>query len=399
MRRKLLRRARYTAASAVLIAAVSAATGVARPAAGESPAGARITHVSVEQRDGDSTVIAVSVDGPITGHRWSHIGGDKPRAVVKIAGIVEAYRPYEVAVEDGRVSRVRIGHHPEFDPPEEHLVFDLIDTRVAIARVVKQDQRLIVVLRRTGAPEPPRPPAPSAPLPTTIPATPTPTPTSTMTPTTTSTATPTPTPTTTAAVTPTAPPPHAEPEEPTPPAQPPATPATVPTHPPPAAALDLRAATTPPPDFSGPLLTELVISHREDGSALVRVTADRPIERTDIRFFNVRGAPPRNLLVMPGTGLPWGDARLPVRDGLLCEIGVAFTMAEGPARTELTFYLASPEVTFEQAAVKGANAVIHLRPPADPETPLGCEVVSRTQSRSWRFIATGPPRETPIRSE
>lgn len=139
-----------------------------------------------------------------------------------------------------------------------------------------------------------------------------------------------------------------------------------------------------------------MISHREDGSALVRVTADRRIEGSDLRFFGVRSAPPRNLLVIPGTGLPGEDALLPVQDGLLCEIGVAFRKDEGPARTELTFYLASSGVTFEQAAVKGANAVIHLRPPADPQTPLGCDVDSRMRSRSWHFTATGPPQEEPI---
>jgi hypothetical protein len=42
----------------------------------------------------------------------------------------------------------------------------------------------------------------------------------------------------------------------------------------------------------------------------------------------------------------------------------------------LTFYLASSEATFEQAAVEGANAVIHLRPPAKPQTPPMCEAES-----------------------
>ncbi len=171
----------------------------------------------------------------------------------------------------------------------------------------------------------------------------------------------------------------------------------MPTNPTQVAAPDERLATIPPPpeDFSGPLLTELVISHREDGSALVRVTADGPIEGSDVRFFGVRAGPPRNLLVIPAAGLPGEDALLPVRDGLLCEIGVTFTEDGGPARTEVTFYLASSEVTFEQAGVKGAHAVILLRPPADPQAPLGCEVESRMRSRTWRFVATGPPQETP----
>lgn len=393
------------AAPTLLVAAVVAATVVTLSAAGESPAGTHITHVSVEHRDSDSSVIAVSFDGPITGHRWSHIDGEEPRAVVRIAGIVEAYRPYEVAVEDGRVRRIRIGHHPEFNPPEEHLVFDLIDNRVAITQVMKQDQRLIVVLQRVEASGGSRPPAPSEPSPTalvprTVPATPTPT----MTPTVTAPPTPIPTldPTATAPLAPPTPPtsapPTATPASPISPEQPRAAPPTLPTNPPQVAAPDRRvtAIPHPPKDFSGPLLTELVISHREDGSALVRVTADGPIEGSDVRFFGVRVAPPRNLLVIPRAGLPGEDALLPVRDGLLCEIAVVFTEDEGPARTEVTFYLASSEVTFEQAAVKGAHAVIHLRPPANPQAPLGCEVENRMRSRTWRFTATGPPQEVPI---
>ncbi len=392
------------AAPTLLVAAVVAATVVTLSAAGDSPAGTHITHVSVEHRDSDSTVIAVSFDGPITGHRWSHIDGEEPRAVLRIAGILEAYRPYEVAVEDGRVRRVRIGHHPEFNPPEEHLVFDLIDNRVAITQVMKQDQRLIVVLQRVEASGRSRPPAPSEPSPTalvprTAPATPTPT----MTPTATAPPTPIPTldPTVTAPLAPPTPPtsapPTATPASPISPEQPRAAPPTLPTNPPQVAAPDRRvtAIPHPPKDFPGPLLTELVISHREDGSTLVRVTADGPIEGLDVRYLGVRVGPPRNILVIPGAGLPGEDALLPVRDGILCEIGVVFIEDGGPARTELTFYLASPDVTPEQLAIVGTHAVIHLRPPADPQTTLGCEVESRMRNRSWRFVATGPPQEAP----
>lgn len=142
-------------------------------------------------------------------------------------------------------------------------------------------------------------------------------------------------------------------------------------------------------------LTELVISHRGDGSALVRVSADGRIEGSDLRFFAVRVPPPRNLLVIPGTGLPGEDATLTIRDGILCEIEVVFTDEDGPARTELTLHLASSEVSFEQASVKGNHAVIHLRPPADPETPMGCDTGSSKETRRWRFQATGPPLEEP----
>jgi hypothetical protein len=371
---------RRTATVSMLVAAVVTASVVSRPAAGQSPEGTRITTISVENQSGDSTVVSVLFDGPITSHRWSHIGGDAPRAVVKIGGIVEAYRPYELAVEDDRVHRVRIGHHPEFNPPEEHLVFDLIDDRVAITGVVKQDRRLIVTLATTEAsvgtrPPTPRPPSPNAPAPT---------PASTAT--TTSTPTPTPRSDPTATATPAIPTPTNA-----------APPTAVPAGP---TAVDRRVApttTAPIPDpregLSGPLLTELVISHRNDGSALVRVSADGRLEGSDLRFFAVRVPPPRNLLVIPGARLPGEDALLPIRDGLLCEIGVAFTDEGGPARTELTFHLASTGVSFEQAAVKGNHAVIHLRPPVGSGTPLRCEIESPTQTRRWRFEEKGPPLE------
>ena len=150
-----------------------------------------------------------------------------------------------------------------------------------------------------------------------------------------------------------------------------------------------------PPGFLGPRLTELVVSHREDGSALVRITADSSIEGTDVRYLGARGAPPRHVLAITGVGLPGDDALLPVHDGLLCEIEVV-SRTDGPtARTELIFFLASSEVTAERAAIKGAHAVVLLLPPADPKTPRGCEVETPTRIRSWRFTAAGLPQEMP----
>ena len=75
------------------------------------------------------------------------------------------------------------------------------------------------------------------------------------------------------------------------------------------------------------------------------------------------------------------------------------SFAEYVCVTEGSVVLKPANLTFEQAAVKGAHAVILLRPPADPQTPLGCEVESRMRNRSWRFTATGPPQEAPSGAE
>lgn len=387
------------AAIALLTAAVCWAPA-SRALSADAPAGTRITDVAVRDRGGDATVVVVTFDGPVAGHRHFHMDGEAPRALLRIAGIVEAYRPYEVRVDDGRVLRVRIGHHPEADPPEEHLVFDLVDGGVAITRVVEQGEGLTVVLERVASSVSARPAA--APVPTPTPLRPTVPP-------------PTPTPTWTVIPTATAPPPATAaptlaPPSPTPTvASPTATPTppaprrpsreVPPTPPPPTV-----AATTGPrppspvprlPGFSGSLLSELVIAHRDDGSAVVRVSVDGTLEGRDVRYASVRGAPPRHVLSLSGVGLPGEGAVLPVRDGLLCEVQVVFRGDAQPARTEVILFLASPAVAADRAAVKGAHAVVQLLPAADPGAPLECEVEARSGTRGWRFTTGGPPQALP----
>jgi hypothetical protein len=360
--------------------------------AAELTSGTRVTGVSVQRSGDDATVVEVTFDGPIAGHRRFHMNGEAPRALLRIAGIVEAYRPYEVPVGDGRVQRIRIGHHPELEPPEEHLVFDLADAGVEITRVEEQGRALRVVLERIAPGQATRPTARPTrtplPSPTATPPPPTPSPS----PTAIATATAAPPSTATGApptATATATRPAATP---TPTALPVATRRATPspsTPPPPARA---TSSASERPAFPGPLLTELVISHRDDGSALVRVSADRTLEAVDVRYFGVRGEPPRNVLSLTGVGLPGEGGVLPVRDGLLCEVQVIFRSDAQPPRTEVVFFLASADVTAERAAVKGANAVVHLRPPEDPETPLGCDVEERSGTKGWRFVAGKPPQ-------
>jgi len=385
-------RERVFAAIALVTAAVVMAPA-SRALSAEAPSGTRITGVAVRDRGGDATVVVVTFDGPIAGHRRFHMGGEAPRALLRISGIVEAYRPYEVPVDDGRVLRVRIGHHPELDPPEEHLVFDLADVGVTISRVVEEELRLTVVLEKTAPGETARPAPRPARTPTPSPSpTPSPTPMPSLTPTASRTATAVPPPTATSVPpTPTAIATRSG-STPTPRASRPtrragaAAPSPTPEGPP------ARSPLPRPPGFAGPLLRELVISYREDGSALVRLSVDRTFEGADVRYLGVRGAPPRNVLALTGVGLPGEGAVLPVRDGLLCEIQVLLRAdAEGP-RTEVVLFLASAEVRAERAAVKGAHAVVLLLPPPDPEAPLDCEVEDRSGNKGWRFVAEGPPQ-------
>ena len=389
----------------MFFAAVVVAAAFAWPADPEPAVGTRITNVTIQNLDSDSTVIVVNLDGPISGRRWFHMGGGEPRAVVRISGIFEAYRPYEVTVEDRFVHRIRIGHHPEFDPPEEHLVFDLVDDGVAITNVENGDRRLTVVLKRVTAATAARTrnadkPAPPPRLPTPVPATPTPKP-----------QLPTPVPATPTAALTVTPTPAAT----MPPTSPPTPPSIPPTATPKSPALSQTrrtASPTPtvppvkrapgptvvaplgrPPGFTGPLLTELVVSHRADGSALGRVSADVGFRGADVRYVGLQGAPPRHILVLDGALLPGDDFVLRVGDGLLCRIEGKSNHGQGKSGTDLTFYLASNQVTAEQLAVKGPHTVIHLLPPTGPQKPLLCEVEAPEKTRFWRFTAEGPPQD------
>lgn len=48
-----------------------------------------------------------------------------PRILVRIAGIQQGYRPFELMVGTRHVDRLRIGHHPEISPPSLWVVVDL----------------------------------------------------------------------------------------------------------------------------------------------------------------------------------------------------------------------------------------------------------------------------------
>lgn len=59
----------------------------------------------------------------------------RPRQLVKIYGIRNPFSPNRMNIGSEQVHRVRIGHHPEFDPPELHVVADLANIGVELVDV------------------------------------------------------------------------------------------------------------------------------------------------------------------------------------------------------------------------------------------------------------------------
>jgi len=58
-----------------------------------------------------------------------------PRLVVRIIGITEVYRPYEIEAGTAELQRLRIGHHEERRPPELWIVLDVTDTSIEVVNV------------------------------------------------------------------------------------------------------------------------------------------------------------------------------------------------------------------------------------------------------------------------
>ncbi len=57
---------------------------------------------------------------------------DPDRVWIRIQGIQTFYRPNEILVDSKEVERVRIGHHPEENPPSIYIVIDLADSRAQV---------------------------------------------------------------------------------------------------------------------------------------------------------------------------------------------------------------------------------------------------------------------------
>lgn len=78
---------------------------------------------------------------------WRHyrIADGPPRHVVVVSGIAHPPTGNQVEVDDARVRRVRIGHHPDADPPELHVVLDLADASVEIETAVQGHDLVISV--------------------------------------------------------------------------------------------------------------------------------------------------------------------------------------------------------------------------------------------------------------
>ena len=384
-------------ASVACLAAVSTLEGQA-PEGGQATATV-ITGLKVLRHSGGATVVEIAADGPFTADsaRYFHLSGELPRGVLRIRGITSRYRPYTTEVGDANVHRIRAGHHPEFDPPELHLVFDLVSDSVRISELARDGHRLRVHLSDSGrrssveeaTPAPastptPRPtatpPATATPRPTT---TPTPAPASTPTPR--PTATPSATPTARAAATPTPAPAATSTPAPT------ATRAALPTatasptaaREPEATGSAASPSPTSPPKSSNyrvwgdsrpPLreqgyqvrrepartVTEIVTSDRGDGSSVLRITANGEYDSGSFRHLETVSDPLRDILLIRGVEISASPLNLDVEDPNLEQVELTLDRESRPPYLRVELRFTGPAVQVERVTAQGRHLVVLL---------------------------------------
>lgn len=114
-------------------------------------AGRRVQDLTTRQRSG-STEVVVRADGPIDPQGVDTLRlDDPPRILLRIRGIEEPYTPHRVDVGSLDVAAIRIGHHPELQPPTLYVVLDTTSPEVEVVSSGVSGSSVTVVVARSGS--------------------------------------------------------------------------------------------------------------------------------------------------------------------------------------------------------------------------------------------------------
>jgi len=295
-----------------------------------------ITAITVVTLEDGRTVIELVGNGTLATAGVGHLrlGGDKPREVLKVRGIQQAYRDPVIIVGDQNVRRIRTGFHDEGATPELHLVIDLVSEQVKLTRLVHEKDRLRLELTRAGAS------VGTAPQRSEVAG-----------------GTPVPEPTIEAWE---RPPTHGNvpnlPEQeqqadlrvadqtPTPPAPSP------------------TAAPQPTPvPAGGPLIIEEVMILEQPYGCRVVIKADRPFAPYSVRELRFSGYPPRHALSIANAKLGTVPELIPVSSTTLRQLRLLVYEDRQPAEVQVLLELASGAITVSEVTRQGSTLSIDLR--------------------------------------
>jgi hypothetical protein len=120
------------------------------------------------------------------------------------------------------------------------------------------------------------------------------------------------------------------------------------------------------------MITEIVSSQREDGSTLIRLSADAPFAHRLFRHEPPAGDPPQHRLYLPGISIPDLPREVLRVDGPnLVGVELLTETIQEQAESQIVLHLDSPEVTITRLASKATHLVIQLGTQAAwPSTPV-----------------------------
>jgi hypothetical protein len=96
--------------------------------------GTVVRTVSFDPRQGETRVV-VETNRPVAENLVSFLPlSDPPRLLVRLRGIERGFSPQRVEVGSAEVERVRIGFHPDQNPPALYVVLDLADEKVVLTQ-------------------------------------------------------------------------------------------------------------------------------------------------------------------------------------------------------------------------------------------------------------------------
>jgi len=303
--------------------------------------------------DGNTTITIVCAEPLESLSFRSYPIGDPPRAVIVIEGITNRIKPEVMVIDDRHVTRVRLGYPAAGSPPELNIILDLASDAAEILEILHSEKNLIAVIgspyKTTATPVPEPSPVPEAsPAPEPSP-------------------TPSPTPTVFPSVTPV----PTYPDQPAPPVLPSivATPtaAPIPSSTPTRPAAVFSSPTPPTEPETANHVVDVVAILRNDGSTLLRITADGRIPHGIARTLKITDEPPRIILSLRGMVAPDLPRTIEIDGPNLDRIRLIHDAETSEGELHLVLQLTRPGVSVIDLKQVGPHLVVQLaveEPPA-----------------------------------
>ena len=284
----------------------------------------RVLEVSATSLADGLTVVTVHSDSEFEARHWTKARlSDPARVVVRLKSFGPQLPTMNIDVDDALLDRIRLGFHPEVDPPEVHLVMDLVSEDIEVAQIRPRGSDLLIYLVGEQAPQasqtevvktssPNPPPVPQA---------------------------------ETQGVPAPSDPSDKQPADDWPPPIP--------------QRKNLPEAPSVEPTFQARLV-EFVATPRGDGTTSIRITTDRPLSTRAFDSYRVGEDPPYHVVSLSGVDPDDFDMVIPPDDPNIADLRIESKQEATGSRTDLVLDLRQSNVEVTRLVQDGVHLVLLL---------------------------------------